>query len=115
MLQYIYDRFLRVSGHFVFVFIRSIFLFVIWKHLLNALFNVSMSVLKEDEAQRLKMGLFNVFCIFNFLFDAESLMYRLQLRQTANVFRNVQGSLVCKLASAVWILRFQIRGAEVIH
>lgn len=61
-----------------------------------------MLVLKEDEAQRLKMGLFNVFCIFiNFLFDAEKLMYRLQLRQTANVFRNVQGSLVCKLASAV--------------
>lgn len=36
-----------------------------------------MLVLKEDEAQRLKMGLFNVFCIFNFLFDAEKLMYRL--------------------------------------
>lgn len=114
MLQYIYDRFF---GHFVFVFIRSIFLFVIWKHLLNALFNVSMLVLKEDEAQRLKikMGLFNVFCISNFLFDAEKLMNRLQLRQTVNVFRNVQGSLVYKLASAVWILRFQIRGAEVIH
>lgn len=60
-----------------------------------------MLVLKEDEAQRLKMGLFNVFCIFSFLFDAEKLMYRLQLRQTVNVFRNVQDSLVCKLASAV--------------
>lgn len=60
-----------------------------------------MLVLKEDEAQRLKMGLFNVFCIFNFLFDVEKLMYRLQLRQTVNVFRNVQGSLMCKLASAV--------------
>lgn len=65
---------------------------------------MSMLVLKEDEAQRLKSsedGIVNVFCIFNFLFDAESLMYRLQLRQTVNVFRNVQGSLVCKLASAV--------------
>lgn len=111
MLQYIYDRFLRVSADTSYSFLSDLYF---W-HLLNALFNVSMSVLKEDEAQRLKMGLFNVFCIFNFLFDAEKLMYRLQLRQTVNVFRNVQGSLVCKLASAVWILRFQIRGAEVIH
>lgn len=106
---YVWARTLRIRFYPIYIFVcvlkTSIERFI---QCVNVGVERRWSTTSED-------GIVNVFCIFNFLFDAEKLMYRLQLRQTVNVFRNVQGSLVCKLASAVWILRFQIRGAEVIH